>query len=180
MPDKNIWISLGFLLAVIVILGVLYTHKPAVAPGLLTDTATTTTQASITYSNTEYGFSMSLPQSWQGYTIASSTWQGLSIGGTAGEKVVTSGPTVLIRHPLWTAANPRQDIPVMVFTIPQWNELQAEKYHIGAAPIGPTELGSNSLYVFALPARYNYAFQTGYEEVDRIVTGGNFTFSDPQ
>jgi len=38
-----------------------------------------------------------------------------------------------------------------------------------AAPVGPKELGSNSKYVFALPARYNYEFLEGYEEVEAIL-----------
>ena len=57
----------------------------------------------------------------------------------------------------------------MVFTTIQWNSLQENKFHIGAAPIGPKELGSNAKYVFALPARYNFAFPTGYEEVEEIL-----------
>ena len=60
---------------------------------------------------------------------------------------------ISIRHPQWTAENPRQDIPIMIFTIEQWNSLQQEKFHIGAAPIGPTELNRNEKYVFAIPAR---------------------------
>jgi hypothetical protein len=76
---------------------------------------------------------------------------------------------ISIRHPQWTAKNPRQDIPIMIFTITQWDSLQQEKFHIGAAPIGPSELGHNTKYVFALPARYNFAFPTGYEEVESIL-----------
>ena len=57
----------------------------------------------------------------------------------------------------------------MIFTISQWNALQQDKFHIGAAPIGPSELGRNSRYVFALPARYNFAFPTGYQEVEKIL-----------
>lgn len=51
------------------------------------------------------------------------------------------------------------------------NTLEQEDFHIGAAPIGPKELARNSNYVFALPARYNYAFPTGYEEVEKILEG---------
>ncbi|MGB8451919.1 MAG: hypothetical protein WCD89_06255 [Anaerocolumna sp.] len=38
-----------------------------------------------------------------------------------------------------------------------------------SAPINPCELGRNSQYVFALPARYNYAFPEGFEEVEDII-----------
>nr|MBP7332992.1 hypothetical protein [Bacillota bacterium] len=59
----------------------------------------------------------------------------------------------------------------MVFTHAQWDALQNGEFHIGAAPIGPSELARNSSYVFALPARYNYAFPAGYEEVENILKG---------
>ncbi|MDP1086626.1 hypothetical protein Q6245_30140, partial [Klebsiella pneumoniae] len=67
-------------------------------------------------------------------------------------------PMISIRHPDWTSQNPRQDIPIMIFTLAQWNMLQQDEFHIGAAPINPSELGRNTSYVFARPARYNYAF----------------------
>lgn len=132
-------------------------------------TKITDKDGAIIYNNTEYGFSFSLPESWKDYKIVTDKWEGLAIGGAQGESVVTTGPVISIRHPEWTAEKPRQDIPIMVFTINQWNDLQKEKFHIGAAPIGPSELGRNSEYVFALPARYNYAFPTGYEEVESIL-----------
>ena len=122
----------------------------------------------IEYKNTQYGFSFSLPLAWYGYTIVEDSWVG-DVSGTKSDVVVEKGPIILIRHPKWTSANPRQDIPIMIFTIEQWNELQQEKFHIGAAPIGPMELGRNSKYVFALPARYNFAFLPGFEEVDEII-----------
>jgi hypothetical protein len=62
----------------------------------------------------------------------------------------------------------------MVFTLKQWTDLDKDVFHIGAAPVNPSELGRNSKYVFALPARYNYSFLEGYEEVDQILRSGNF------
>ncbi len=59
----------------------------------------------------------------------------------------------------------------MVFTLAQWASLTQDKFHIGAAPFGPSELGQNARFVFALPARYNYAFPTGFEEVESILAG---------
>lgn len=123
----------------------------------------------VTYTNTQYGFSFSLPAGWKGYTIVNDEWQGSAIGDEQSEEPVETGPIVSIRHPLWTAQEPRQDIPIMIFTISQWDLLQNEAYHIGAAPMGPSELGRNKRYVFALPARYNYAFPTGFEEVEKIL-----------
>jgi hypothetical protein len=123
-------------------------------------------QSAEEYNNTQYDFSFSLPISWNGYSIVEDKWEGVAIGG---DTVIEQGPIIIIRNPEWTSTNPMQDIPIMVFTIKQWDLLEQEKFHIGAAPIGPTELGRNSKYVFALPARYNYAFPTGWEEVDQIL-----------
>jgi len=57
----------------------------------------------------------------------------------------------------------------MIFTTAQWKELENGKFFIGAAPIVPTELGHNDRYVFALPARYNYAYPEEYQEVEKIL-----------
>lgn len=124
---------------------------------------------SIVYENTQYGFDFSLPLSWKDYKVITEKWEGLAIEETQGDKVVEIGPLILIRHPEWTSENQRQDIPIMVFTHNQWDLLQLEEFHIGAAPIGPSELGRNTKYVFALPARYNFTFPAGYEEVEEIL-----------
>jgi hypothetical protein len=118
------------------------------------------------YLNTEYGFSITLPESWKGYKVVNSKWEGLPIGGS---KPVETGKIISIRHPKWTEQKPRQDIPIMIFTTGQWDSLQKENFHIGAAPMGPSELAHNNSYVFALTARYNYAFPTGFEEVEKIL-----------
>jgi hypothetical protein len=124
---------------------------------------------SVVYKNAQYGSTFALPASWNGYKVLNEKWEGLSLEEDHQGEVPETGPIVIIRHPEWTSAKPRQDIPVMVFTTDQWNSLQQEKFHIGAAPIDPSELGRNASYVFALPARYNFAFLTGYEEVEDIL-----------
>jgi hypothetical protein len=124
--------------------------------------------STVEYRNTQFGFSFSLPASWKGYSIVTDRWQGY-IYGQQGDELAQQGPLISIRYPLWTFANPRQDIPIMVFTFAQWDSLQRNEFHIGAAPIGPSELGRNAQYVFALPARYNFAFSTGWEEVQKIL-----------
>ncbi len=117
---------------------------------------------SVVYQNTQYGFNFYLPESWEGYKV---------IDGDKWEGAKETGPIIYIRHPLWTTENQRQDIPVMIFTAIQWSSLQQEEFNVGAAPIPPKELDRNDKYVFALPARYNYAFPTGYEEVEEILEG---------
>jgi hypothetical protein len=59
----------------------------------------------------------------------------------------------------------------MVFTPAQWRSLQRDEFHVSAAPIGPSELGRNRRYVFALPPRFDFAYPTGYEEVEQILSG---------
>ena len=122
----------------------------------------------IEYRNTEYGFSFSLPAGWKGYSIITDTWQGYNNGNS--ELIVEQGPTISIRHPLWTSENPRQDIPIMVFTLAQWNSLQQNNYSVSAGVIY-TELGRNAKYVFALYSRYNFAQMPGIEEVKTILEG---------
>lgn len=127
--------------------------------------------ASTVYQNTQYGFSFTLPTTWDGYSIVTEKWEGYALdskGAVVDEKAET-GSLILLRHPAWTERNRRQDIPIMVFTLNQWESLQKGEFHVGAAPTNPSEFGRNSKYVFALPARYNYAFPEGYEEVENIL-----------
>jgi len=121
------------------------------------------------YENKQYGFKFILPGSWEGYDIIIDEWEGLSREEPESSSAVETGPVINIRHPGWTSEDPRQDIPIMVFTLTQWEAMQEGEFHIGAAPVGPKELGRNDKYVFALPARYNYAFPTGYQEVESIL-----------
>ncbi|WP_263365219.1 hypothetical protein [Edaphobacter bradus] len=122
--------------------------------------------SSVVYVNRRYGFRFSLPASWKGYSILGGEWRG---GIPATNETTERGPEITIRHPLWTEDHPRQDIPIMVFTLRQWALIRQDKLIMSAAPFGPGEIGRNSKYVFALPPRFDYAFPTGYEEVEKIV-----------
>ena len=126
---------------------------------------------STVYTNTQYGFSITLPLSWTGFTVISDPWQGTMLDKQANK---LTGPKLLIRHPLWTEAVPHQDIPVMIFTPDQWSLITQEKLAVSAAPIGPSELGRNTQYIFALPARYNFAYPVGFEEVQAIIDSKSF------
>ncbi|WP_435923455.1 hypothetical protein [Paenibacillus sp. DYY-L-2] len=128
----------------------------------------------VVYENTDYGFRFSLPDTWKGYTVIMEKWEGTPFEGSQDSKI-EEGPKISLRHPDWTADQPMQDIPILILTIAQWDALQAESFHIGAAPVGPKELGRNDKYVFALPARYNFAFPKGYEEVEDILSTNPLT-----
>ena len=133
----------------------------------------------LTYTNKEYGFTFALPQDFEGYTIRTEEWEGPDSKNTASKARVFKGPQITIRDPRWTSQVPRQDIPIMILTVDQWNQLQNGEFSIGAAPVNPSELGQNSKYVFALPARYNYAFPEGYEEVQTILDGSPLAAFEP-
>jgi len=120
------------------------------------------------YRNTQYGFSIPLPSDWQGYTVLTQQWEGRDVNTGI---VTQTGPKIVLRNPLWTAATPYEDMPVMVFTPSQWALVQSESLAVSAAPIPPSMLGQNSEYILALPARYNFDYATGFEQVDTLVHG---------
>ena len=119
----------------------------------------------VVYRNAQYGFCFLLPESWKGYTIVTEQWQGTVF--SSGQ--VVHGPQLLIRHPGWTEQSPYEDIPIMVFTPGEWQQVVKVEMSVSAAPIGPAELGYNSHYVFALPPRYNFDALTGWQEVDQLI-----------
>jgi hypothetical protein len=105
-------------------------------------------------------------------SIGASEWQG-GDGRTyrPDEEMppLEKGPLIAIWDPRSTENNPRQNIPIMVFTTRQWHLVEEGKLIVSAAPVGPAELGRNARYVFALPLRFNYALIDGWEEVDEII-----------
>lgn len=127
--------------------------------------------STVEYRNAKYGFFIPLADEWKGYTVLNKTWEGRPIAQGTGNQItaVIHGPLIIIRHPEWKTSAPREDMPIMVFTIAEWNLVVGEKVSLGAAPIPPSKLGENSKYILALPARYNYDFKAGWEEVDQLV-----------
>lgn len=122
-------------------------------------------ERSIKYRNAQYGFCFSLPPSWKGYSVVNDQWE----GSAPGSQTSTHGPELRIRHPKWTKDNPYEDIPIMIFTHPQWRLVSKETIIVSAAPFGPSELGSNARYLFALPPRFDYDFATGWQEVEDLI-----------
>ncbi len=127
----------------------------------------------VVYRNTQYGFSLALLPTWRGYSVVTANWEGFA-AGVEGGGIIQTGPLILIRHPEWTAANPRQDIPIMVFSHSQWALIQQQEMYVSAAGVPPPELGRNADYVFALPPRYNYAYLPGWQEVEALLERGSF------
>jgi hypothetical protein len=155
----RVWIGLGILASL-----ALPCSIRAQRPVELSATATSKKTASVVYVNRRYAFRFDLPSDWKGYRILAQRWDGTT-PGPAEPRRKEYGPRIVIRDPRWTKAQPRQDIPIMIFTLEQWKK----DLIVSAAPIGPSEFGRNSRYVFALPPRYNFAFPEGYKEVKEIL-----------
>jgi hypothetical protein len=100
------------------------------------------------------------------------------LGGQRFVRLDRYAPTKLLRprscayHPKsqWTETDPREDIPIWIFTLDQWNRIQNDHLIVSAAPFPPTELGHNKRFVFALPPRYLHDELAGWEEVFKINT----------
>jgi hypothetical protein len=129
----------------------------------------------LTYRNDDYGFVVTLPADWDGYQIVEDTWSGNYVQN---DQQQITGPLILVRSPRWRQENPTQDLPVMVIPLDVWEGVMAENVAVSAAPIPPTEFARGDTYVFALPARYDFANLPGADEVRAIVDGGAVTALD--
>ncbi len=133
------------------------------------NTTTTTTiiaTSTVTHKDTEFGFTFTMPINWKGYSVVKSSWEGYPlVEGTPKQ----SGTELRLRNPKWTQALPYEDIPVMVFTLAEWNSYQAKNFTVSAAPYLAGELGRNNVYVFALPPRWDFDNREGFKEAGDIV-----------
>lgn len=128
---------------------------------------TTPVDTSITYKNTMYGFTFSLPSTWQGYSVITDTWKGAALASTTAQ----SGTKLFIRNPKWTTATPYEDLPILVFTISQWDAYMNDAFSVSAAPIKASILERNNVYVFALPPRWDFDYSQNYQEAQTIIAG---------
>lgn len=116
--------------------------------------------------NRAYGFWFSLPQSWKGFRVLACRWSGANAARHGEEE---TGPLLFIRHPLYTEEDPRMDIPIMIYTKKQWGK-DGSNLIVSAAGVGPSVIGRNRKYVFALPPRFANVDLEGMQEVLDIVT----------
>lgn len=165
--------SKGLLIAIVLSIMATTCQPQAPQSSPQTDTKNSRPAKSIVYTNKRYRFKFRLPRSWKGYAIITGQWTGGPWGqplpDDPAEMRIERGPIITIRHPLWIEENPRQDSPIMVFTLLQWQLVDKGIYSVSAAPNGPAETERNAKYVFALPARYNYTDAIGIEEVNDIM-----------
>lgn len=112
------------------------------------------TAGAVEYRNEQYGFGITFPSDWSGYSVVAGTWQGRTQDEQGETTGTYTGPEIILRHPQWAAAAPWQDIPVMVFTHDEWTLVEQQTLGVSAAPIAPSKLGENAKFVFALPPRW--------------------------
>lgn len=164
----NIKKTIATLVILVIIIGsaaYLYNSKNQNTTPATIDNPATPVVTPLVYSNTNYGFNFSLPDDWQGYTIVENTWKGT----TSKNVTAPTGPKLLIRNPKWTAAAPYEDLPILIFTIAQWNSYVAEDFYVSAAPFPAAELARNDKYVFALPPRWDFDYSLGFKEAEDII-----------
>jgi hypothetical protein len=125
----------------------------------------------VVYKNDTFGFSIELSADWKGYTVNQIKEDIYDLTGrtTTNNGVVDSFQIIELHHPSETPDNPREVMPIMILTQAQWGHIFNEEWSVGAAPVPPTLLGQNSQWIIALPARYNYDFEPGWEEVDQLI-----------
>ena len=109
----------------------------------------------------DYGFNLMLPASWKGYSILHESWK---VENSGESHMNAQGPTIIIRHPKWTAARPLQDIPVWIFTPKQWQDGVQEHLIAGG---GVLAIGLSAQYVFGVAGRFNWGADEDTGELGR-------------
>jgi len=164
---KVIVLSLGLMVALVVAgFGYLFYAKDTQAPMVQAPEWKT-------YQDTNYGFEIKFPESWEGYSVVRSSWKGNKIE----EEGKITGALIIFRNPNWTEERHWQDIPVMVFTHDVWTLVESEKIAVSAAPIGPQKIGENKKYVFATPPRW-YGFTDDIDWQGAVEIVKTFTAND--
>lgn len=119
-----------------------------------------------TYTNKNYGFSITFTDSWKNYSVVIGSWDGWLID----TKKHYKGETLIFKNEKLATENNFQGIPMMIITPDVWQLISEEKVAVSAAPIGPAKLGENAKYVFATPPRYiGFADTLTQEQANEIL-----------
>jgi hypothetical protein len=123
----------------------------------------------VIYHNAPYDFTFFLPASWQGYSVLTQQWEGQTYPAAGKAAVTDHGAMIVLRHPQWKADDPRQDIPILVFTRSQWKIDRQGLFSIFAGG-AEEEIAHNGKYVFAIWNRFNWNDSVkGSREAEGIV-----------
>jgi hypothetical protein len=122
----------------------------------------------VIYHNDQYGLTFSLPAEWRGYSVLPEKWQSVKYNPDLDKDVVGGhGPIIILRHPMWTVDQVRQDIPILVFTRDQWATDMQDGIFAGGVEY---EISHNARYVFAIHSRFNWDDSvTGWQDAGEIV-----------
>lgn len=119
-----------------------------------------------TYTNSNFGFSITFSDSWKDYIVVRSSWDGLLIN----TKKHYIGETLIFKNQKLADEKQFQGIPIMIITPEVWKLISEEKVAVSAAPIGPAKVGENSKYVFATPPRwYGFADSLDQSQINEIL-----------
>jgi hypothetical protein len=124
---------------------------------------------SLRYHNAQYGLTFFLPASWKGHSVLIEQWDA-DLHSADYQTVIGTehGPIIVLRHPRWTAGEPYQDIPIIVFTRNQWDAVKPQRLFVGAGGSND-EISHNAKYVFGTNSRHNWGELKGWEETGDIV-----------
>jgi hypothetical protein len=122
------------------------------------DTRNQPSSLPLRYCNAQYGLTFFLPASWRGYSALTQQWDNqMYLPATDKTIVVGHGTMITLRHPRWTPSKPYQDIPILVFTRAQWDDLHHGKPWPSILTGGMMdELWHNDQHVFGMSSRYNW------------------------
>lgn len=121
------------------------------------------------YTNESYGFKMTMPDSWKGFTMIEDVWNGWPVGGDAKLGEEYQGPKLIFRNDKWKPLEVWQDIPILVFTKDVWALVMKGDVMASSSPILPEKIGENSNFIFATPPRWTLNNDPGAEEAIEIV-----------
>jgi hypothetical protein len=116
------------------------------APTVPTETKTEILDG-ISYANDEYGFSLTLPKAWEGYTVNKREFE-LSIG--------------LVPSLDFGFKDQESVFNVSMYTLAQWETIVKEE-----GPL-PAEIGKNAKYVFAYSPAQDAANETMSERLNEV------------
>jgi hypothetical protein len=127
--------------------------------------------APVVFNNPKFELRFLLPSNWRGYSVLMEQWDNKNYEASADKwRISEHGPIITLRHPNWRLDDPRQDIPILVFTRGQWSALNQGKLWPSKYAGGVfDELSHSRTYVFAISSRYNWDELKGSMEAACVV-----------
>jgi hypothetical protein len=149
-PRFSVSVFLGLMLAGLLIGCSTTQHHPADLP--------------VRYHNAKYDLTFYLPTSWRDYSVLGEQWDGETyLPDKDKDVVLTHGPIIVLRNPLWKTDDQYQDIPIYIFTRQQWTDDKTGNFSAEGAGGVLYELWHNDKYVFGMHSR-TFGFDTDLKD----------------